>query len=183
MRAAYEGELAEDLNDIVGDLGGESLVLAKAIDVVRTLGQELQGLLNNVLEGIILHLDDVFAGNRMASAGLEHRGTKCQRQDCGEDEFETHFERLKNEVAWGLEEGLLLMGRELMVEPGVLGGHEGDFLYVLWVCHSIGVKVNIEGERQTFQFGLVQAKCKPRAPTSIPIDGREACGSTWATGD
>lgn len=92
LNVVNEGEIGEDFDNVIGDLGRETLVFAKAVDVLGTLGEDLQGLLDNVLEGIILHLDDVFAGDCMACAGLEHGSTKCQWQDCGDDEFETHDE-------------------------------------------------------------------------------------------
>ena len=41
----------------------KTLIFAEAEDVFRLLGQKLDGLLDDPLKSIILHLDDIFAGN------------------------------------------------------------------------------------------------------------------------
>lgn len=84
---AYTGKVADQLNNVVSHISRKATELAEAIDVGRVLLQELECGVDEVLEVLVLHLDDVSSRNGRASTGNDHgrRGRKCQRQEGEED--------------------------------------------------------------------------------------------------
>jgi hypothetical protein len=115
----YTRKLLEQVDNVVRELSSKSLVLSKAINVLRLLGEESQCLLDDVLNGVVLHLDDVLSGNRLASARPEDGSfivgdgsTKCYSRESGEKKFVTHDEWSMKSLPGALDELLLMMGQK-----------------------------------------------------------------------
>jgi hypothetical protein len=85
-------KLLESLDDVIGDVGRETTVLAKAVPVLGSLGQQADSVLDEVLCSVALHLDNVASGNGVTSARGDNWGRKGSGQSRGENIFETHIE-------------------------------------------------------------------------------------------
>jgi hypothetical protein len=86
-RYAYAGEIADQVNNVVSHVGGESTKVTKLVDMSGVLLEKLQGSVDELLEFLVLALNNVASGNGGSCAGNDHwcRSCKCQRQKGKED--------------------------------------------------------------------------------------------------
>jgi hypothetical protein len=84
---AYTWEIADQVNNVVSHVGGESTEVTKLVDMSGVLLEKLQGSVDELLKFLVLALDNVASGNGGSCAGNDHwcRSCKCQRQKGKED--------------------------------------------------------------------------------------------------
>jgi hypothetical protein len=81
---AYTGQVAEQLNNVVGHISRETTKSGELVDVGWVLLENLQGDVDEVLEVLVLHLDNPSSWNRSASTGNNDWSGKgkSHRQKC-----------------------------------------------------------------------------------------------------
>ena len=85
-------EVAQELHDVVAHLRGETTKVAELVDVGRVLLEKLQSTLDERLQVLVLHLDDVLSRNGSTSARLKDRSweSKSHSRQKREEESELH---------------------------------------------------------------------------------------------
>jgi hypothetical protein len=99
LSVTHTGESSNELNNVIAHLSSQTLVFSEAIDVVGGLLEQLKSILNNILDGIALELDNVLSGDDCSSTGSDDRRGQGQRHSGEDGEFETHVDGLSKGVA------------------------------------------------------------------------------------
>ena len=100
IATAYTRQVAEQVHNVISHVSGETTEATEVVDMSGILPEKLQGIVDDSLKVLVLHLDDVASWNGSASTGNDdwRRQGKSHWQK-RDEKRELHGEcRSKNDV-------------------------------------------------------------------------------------